>query len=244
MKTRRTRTLPLKISGILMIMIATLAITGYSYSLWYEELYIFGRVKTGTWEADIRIWKELDGTFTDSETGADLTEPNRTHIAIAAAFPSKFLLTIYVENRGSTPLTNIVITDTLKNTITYRACEASSGTVEIDPPSNDGFQKEKLTWTIPEMQPGDIESLIIYIETLANPNGKYEPTSGDEGDWQDIEINEGATVTATSPYNGLSTTTNGITLIIIDNGITEDGIGLIESPTLPYSTPYAEDSYP
>ena len=226
------------------MLIISLSITGVTHGLWHKELYIIGRIETGSWEADIRIWKELDGTFTDPETGADLTEPNRTHIAIAAAYPSKFLLTIYVENRGSTPLTNIIVTDTLKNTITYRACEASSGTVVIDPPSNDGFQKEKLTWTIEEMQPGDIESLKIYIETLPNPSGKYEPTSGDEGDWQDIEINEGATVTASSTFNGLTATTSGITLIITDNGTPEDGIGLIESPTLPYSTPYAEDSYP
>ncbi len=81
------------------------------------------------------------------------------------------------------------ITDTLKNTITWRDCETLSGTVVIDPERTDRFQKEKLTWTIGDMQPGAIASLIIYIETLPNPSGKYEPTSGDEGDEQNIEIN-------------------------------------------------------
>ena len=30
------------------------------------------------------------------------------------------------------------------------------------------------------MQPGTIESLTIFIETLPNPRGKYELTPGDE----------------------------------------------------------------
>ena len=244
MKKSRLGNKAQKISLMFVGLIVALSLIGYSYGLWYEELYIVGNIRIASWDAGIRVWKELDGVFTDPETGADLTEPNRTHIAVAADFPSKFILIIYVENTGSTSLTNIVITDTLKNTITYRACQASKGSVDIDPPSNDGFQQEKITWTIDEMQPGDIETLTIYIETLANPSGKFEPTSGDDGDWQDVEINEGATVSATSQFNGLSATTDGIILVITDNGIIDDGIGLISSPELPYSTPWAEDEYP
>ena len=92
------------------------------------------------------------------------------------------------------------------------------------------------------MDPGDVETLEICIYTLPNPSGKYEPTSGDEGDGQTIEINEGATVTATSPFGVLSATTEDIMLTITDDGIPDNGLGIIASPTLPYSTPKAEDS--
>jgi len=226
------------------ILIISLSAVGMSHSGWRDEVKITGTAKMGCWKSCIRIWKTLDGAFTDPETGDDLTEPNRTHIAIATNFSTKFLLTIYVKNCGSTPLSDIVVTDTVKNTVTYSAYQASKGSVDIDLPSQDGFQQETLIWTINELQPGDTESLLIYIKTLQNPSGKYEPTSGDEGDRQEIEINEGAEVTATSIFNGLSTSTSDITLVIGDNGIPDDGIGLIESPTLPYSTPKAEDSYP
>jgi len=187
----------------------------------------------------------LDGGFTNPATGAPLPldSPNRTHIAIAAAFPSRFLLTIYVENCGGSTLENVVVYDTIKNTITYTDYNPSKGEVSIDPPGEQ-FQKEKLTWIVGTIESGDTEYLEVYLETLPNPSGKYEPTSGDEGDWQDIEINEGANVTASSAQGLLKAMTEDITLQIVDDGIEDNGIGLIQSPVLPYYTPWAKDELP
>ncbi len=93
------------------------------------------------------------------------------------------------------------------------------------------------------LTPGEKACLTIWVETLQNPEGKYEPTSGDEGDSQDLEINEGATVRATSTFTRLLAITEGITIHIIDDETPQNGLGIIDT-TLPYSTPWAVDTYP
>jgi len=235
------------IATIILASLLALTIIGEVQGSWRDQVAVSGEAKMARWKACVRIRKTLEGAFTNASTGEDITEPTSL-IAIAADFPTKFRLIICVMNCEETTLTDVVVTDTIKNTVAPVSWTASKGTVTWDPPvanlSKFGFNE--LTWNIGTIGPGDMECLEILIQTLPNSSGKtkYEPTSGDEGDGQYIEMNGGATVTAISPFDGLTATTGGIRIIIADNGIEGDGIGVIDSPGLPYSTPWAEDSYP
>lgn len=230
--------------GLILII---LTLCGVTYSHWSDNTQIIGRVHMGKWRACVKVWKFLDGAYTDPYTGEDLVEPTNL-IAIANEnFPTKFKLMIYVKNCGSTELTNVVVTDCIKLNVAPINSTPSKGTVSWEdeaPPGKPGeFVFNYLTWNIGSLVPGEVASLEIWIRTLMNPKGKYEPTSGDEGDSQDIEINEGATVTALSLMNTLSATTEGITILIEDDSVQGNGIGVIATE-LPYLTPYAEDRYP
>ena len=243
---RRTNKMTPKLIALVLIPIISLSLVGIAHSLWSESLYIEGTVNMGYWKACIRIRKTLEGAFTDPETGVDLTTPT-DFIAIAASFPTKFKLTITVENCGLTTLTDVIVTDTIKTNVANVDWTASEGTVfwyDHHPGGKPGdFIFNDLTWTIETLAPGESASLMIDIETLRNPQDKYEPTSGDEGDSQDLEINEGATVTAETSLATLSATTGGITLQIVDDNTPENNIGSIAT-NLPYSTAWAEDRYP
>jgi uncharacterized repeat protein (TIGR01451 family) len=234
------------IATIILALLLALTIIGEVKGSWRDQVLIEGEAKMACWKACVRIRKTLEGAFTNASTGEDLTEPTNL-IAIAADFPTKFRLIICAVNCRETTLTDVVVTDTIKNNVAPVSWTASKGTVTWDPPVANltKFHFNELTWNIGTLEPGDMECLEILIQTLPNPSEKtkYETTSGDEGDGQDIEMNEGATVTAISPFDGLTATTEGIRIIITDNGIEGDGIGVIESPELPYSTPWAEDSY-
>lgn len=239
------------IAAIILASLLALTIISEVQGSWRDQVVITGEAKMACWKANIKIRKTLDGAYTDPITGATLEETTNL-MAIAAAFPTTFKLTICVKNDGSTTLTNVIVVDTIKNTVAPFDIEVDKGVVTWNNYSNgknpwDGihFGFNELTWDIGTLEPGEMVCLILWIQTLQNSaqQDKYEPTSGDEGDWQDIEINEGATVRATSPFDGLTATTGDITLIIADNGIEGDGIGVIDSPELSYSTPWAEDGY-
>jgi len=234
-----------KTTGILFILLMlALGTIGYSYSHWSKTITIHGTITTGTWEnvASVRIMKTLNGSFTDPVTGEDLLTPNTTHIAIAADFPTKFQLIITVENNGTVSITDAVY-DVIENTVKPISWTPSKGTVTWENKTTaQNFEQNFLTWTIGTLAPGERATLEIWIETLPNPSGKYEPTTGDEGDGQTIEINRGANITATYDYGTLFAQTENITLTITDDGIQDNGIGLISAPTLPYSTPWASDS--
>ena len=233
--------------GVVIVLLTVSA--GVSYSGWTDQVLFMGRAKMACWEACIRVRKSLDGVFTDPETGAPLTVPNRTHIAVAAAFPSRFLLTICVENCGSTPVTDVVVTDVIENTVEPGDWSASSGVVDWvhEDPGNNPFYKSWLTWSVGVLGPGEVECLEIWIDTLPNNSGKHEPTSGDDGDGQDVEINSGAVLVAHSEFGLLEAETLGITLWVEDDGVLENGVGLMyilvgeDLLPLPYSTPWAED---
>lgn len=235
-----------KTTGIIFVLLMlALGTTGYSYSHWSKTIHIQGTITTGTWEeeASVRIMKTLNGSFTNPVTGEDLLEPNTTHIAIAADFPTKFQLIIIVENNGTVDITNMVA-DVVENNVEPFTWTPSKGTVTWvnDTSGGSGFVQNHLTWNIGTLVPNERASLEIWIWTLPNNSGKYEPTSGDEGDWQYLDINRGANVTATYDFGTLFAETEGIILAIIDDGIQGNGIGLISAPTLPYSTPWAWDS--
>lgn len=229
-------------------MLVALGLCGVAKSHWSDRLRIQSTITTGKWKSTIRIQKTLIGSFTDPNTGDSLPEPTNL-IAIAARFPTRFKLIICVENRGSTSLKNVAVTDTIKNTVAPREWYPTEGVdwhnYVPDGGEWDGIQfgLNELTWTLGSLAPGEEACLTIWIETLQNPVGKYEPTSGDEGDSQDLEINEGAAVRASSPFARLSTITEGITIHIIDDEDPENGLGLIDT-TLPCSTPLAVDTYP
>ena len=238
-KFRRKNQISKTLSLTFLILLLALGIAGYSYSHWAETITIQGTITTAkTKTASIRIMKTLNGSFTNPSTGNDTTTPTQ-YIAVAANFTTKFQLIITVENNGTVPITDAVL-DTIENTVAPINYTASKGTVTwTNKTTAENYVQNFLNWTIGTLEPGETATLEIWIGTLPNPSGKYEPTSGDEGDWQDIEINRGANITATSELGILFAQTGNITLIIEDDGTRENGIAIITSPTLPYSTPWA-----
>jgi hypothetical protein len=238
----------LKIIVFFTCIMITLSLCGVAYSHWIERIGIQGTATMGKWKANIRIQKTLIGSHTDPHTGGPLQE--RTNlIAIAADFPTRFELIICVENYGSTGLKNVLVIDTIKNTFAPREWHPTEGVNWYNyVPDGGGWDGihlglNELTWTIGTLTPGEKACLTIWIETLQNSEGKFKPTSGDEGDSQDLEINEGATVKATSNFTRLSAITEGITIHIIDDETPQNGLGIIDT-TLPYSTLWAADTYP
>jgi len=230
------------------ILLFLTVVNGVTYASWEDGFSIQGRVKMGAWKGRVRIRETLEGAFTDPETGDTLAKPTDL-VAVAADYPTRFRLTICVANRGSTRLTDIVVTDVVKNTVAPVEWHPEEGvTWTHHAPSGDewdgshyGFNE--LTWEAGALRPGEEAYLVVWVETLQNPTGRHEPTCGDEGDGQDLEVNGGATVTATSPFKRLTATTEGITILIEDDGVEGNGIGRIMTP-LPHETPWAEDRYP
>lgn len=236
-----------QILAVFTILLFALTITGYAYSHWKENIYIQGTVTTATQkEACIRIMKLLNGSFTNATTGEDISTPtNLIHVGTEKdpGWPTKFQLIIIVENCGTVDITDPV-TDVIENTVEPINYTTSKGTVEWYKNHTTGgeYVQNFLNWTIGTLIPNEQAKLEIWIQTLPNPTGKYEPTSGDEGDSQDIEINRGATITATSELGPLSATTENITLTIADDNIQGNNLAIISTPPLPYSTPWTQDS--
>jgi hypothetical protein len=238
-----------------------MSVLGVAYSHWQEKIYVSGIVKTTTWESCIKIRKCLEGTYTDPESGEWLETPNNTNIAIRASFPSIFKLRILVTNCESTALKNVVVTDKIRNNIAPNGTyNVNKGTVFWNPePHTEGFHKTDFTWNIGTLNGGASALLEIWLETLPNPTGKYEPTSGDEGDGQYLQVNGevneetgiivelGATVYAESDFKILSATTGAIILRIEDDGVEDNRVGAMWIVTkdgleeLPYCTGWSED---
>jgi len=244
-KYRRNAPINKTIGITFLLLMLALGTIGYSYSHWKDTIYIQGTITTATQkEACIKIMKLLNGSFTNSTTGEDLTEPTQ-YIAVAANFPTKFQLIIIVKNCGTVDITDPV-TDVIENTVEPINYTASKGTVEWYKNHTTGgeFVQNFLNWTIGTLVPNEQAKLEIWIQTLPNASqkDKYEPTSGDEGDSQNIEINRGATITATSELGHLSATTENITLTIADDSVQDNNLAIISTPPLPYSTPWTQDS--
>jgi len=233
-----------KTMGITFILLMLIVgIAGYSYSHWTKTINIHGTITTGTWEekiASIRIMKILNGSFTNATTGEDITEPtNLIHVGTneSAGWPTKFQLIIIVENNGTVPITDAVL-DVIENTVEPINYTATKGTVTwTNKTTAKDYVQNFLNWTVGTLQPNERATLEIWIQTLPNPSGKYEPTSEN----QKIEINRGANLTATSELGTLFAGTEAIILTIIDDGILRNNLAII-MPTLPYSTPWASDT--
>ncbi|MGB9778604.1 MAG: hypothetical protein ACPLW8_04285, partial [Candidatus Bathyarchaeales archaeon] len=221
---RRYRTMPINktISITFLTLLLALAITGYSYSHWTETIHIQGTITTGTWNiASVRIMKTLNGSFTNATTGEDITTPtNLIHVADAnnPGWPTKFQLIITVENNGTLPITDAVY-DVIENNVEPINATPSKGTVNwyYNHTTGGEFVQNFLNWTIGTLNPGEVATLEIWIQTLHNPAEKYEPTSEN----QTLEINRGANITATANLtSGLVTLfarTEAITLTIVDD---------------------------
>jgi hypothetical protein len=239
-----------KTTGIVFVLLMlTLSATGYSYSLWSKTLTIQGNISTagaGAWPkvACVRIMKMLNGSFTDPYTGNDISTPtNLIHVGTQSSpgWPTKFQLVITVKNCGTVDITDAVY-DVIENTVEPINWTASKGTVSwVNKTTAGDFVQNFLTWTIGTLVPDEQVTLEIWIQTLPNPTGKYEPTSEN----QYIEINRGANVTATSELGVLYAQTQEITLTIADEDVPDDpNIAIIKAPTLPYFTPWAEAQIP
>ncbi|MCD6155293.1 MAG: DUF11 domain-containing protein [Candidatus Verstraetearchaeota archaeon] len=232
------------------ILLFILVVNGVAYSHWNDRINIKGKMVTGEWRVCIKIRKSLEGSFTDPWTGEDLSTPTDL-IAIASLnFTTKFKLTIYVKNCGSKVLTDVFVRDRIQLNLAPLNSTPSKGSVswrEWKPHGRPGeFAFNYLTWIIGRLNPGEEATLVIWIGTLRNPRGKYEPTSGDDCCcmcWQCLEINRGAMVTATSPYGILFAVTGRINIRIVDDGTPGNGIGRIAT-TLPYVTCWAVDENP
>lgn len=238
---RRKSPINKTISIIFLLLILALGTIGYSYSHWTKTLYIQGTITTTTWEkACIRIMKTLNGSFTNATTGEDLTTPtNLIHIGTneQPGWPTKFQLIITIENCGTLNIIDAV-TDVIENNVEPINYTATKGTVTWENKTTGGeFVQNSLNWNIGTLTPGEQATLEIWIQTLKNPKGYYEPTSEE----MYLEINRGATITATSELGLLSANTENITITIVDDGIQGNNLAII-TPTLPYSTPWAQDS--
>jgi len=249
LRRRNRRPTTLRYLGLLFVFILTATcMIGGLYGGWTDRIVFEGSAKIACWKPKIEIKKTLDGTFTDPWTGETLSEPNRDYIAVAASFPSLFELTIYVRNSGSITLYDVVVEDTIENNVAPVELEPSKGYVEVysysaghKPWDGVHFGFNEVTWFIGELEPGEMVYLRMVIATLQNPAGKYEPTSGDDGDSQWVLINRGAAVTGLCFYGMLQTQTEGISIQVEDDGVEGNGIARIVTP-LPYETPWAEAS--
>jgi hypothetical protein len=193
----------------------------------------------------------------DPETGEILLTPADT-VAIASDFPTVFTLKIEVKNCKSAALSNIRVTDIIKNTIAPGDLD-ENGVYDYETNRPDSTLKwedwgvtkkderefgfQKLTWGIGELEGGEVAYLKIWLVTSRNPSERYTPTSGDEGDEQEIEINEGVKVTAFHDFGVLETVSPGISINIVDDGVEDNGMGLIQEK-LPYTTNWSKDTYP
>ena len=224
-----------------------LTFCGITYSHWTDNNWISGKVMTGKWKARIKIMKNLEGSYTDPYTGEVISEPTNL-IAIGAAFPTMFKLTISVINSGSIKLHDIIVKDIIKNEVTIATVVPSQGTYTL----SDLFQYEasnqeivldfsEIQWCVGILETGEEAYLEIFLHTCINPTGKFIPTSGDEGDSQEIEINEGAEVLVNSGLIKMSAKTEGVIIEIVDDNFLENGIGVIKT-ILPYTTTWAMDS--
>ena len=238
---RRKSPINKTISILFLLLILALGTIGYSYSHWTKTLYIQGTITTTTWEkACIRIMKTLNGSFTNATTGEDLTTPTNL-IQVGSneqsGSPTKFQLIITVENCGTLNIIDTV-TDVIENNVEPVNYTATKGTVTWENKTTaDEFFHNFLNWNIGTLTPGEQATLEIWIQTLENPTDKYEPTSEN----QLLEINRGATIKATSELGLLSATTENITLTIVDDDTPDNNLAII-TPTLPHSTPWAQDS--
>ncbi len=249
MRRHRKRNIVLSVKILAICIIISSWTMGVLYGGWTDEVSIQGSAEMGCWKPRLEIRKSLDGTYTDPETGEYITYPNRTNIAIAAGFESLFKMTIEVRNTGSIPITGITVVDIIENNVAPRLIEASQGTYSVYSwIKNDQtwtypeFGFHRITWDVGTLEPGETEALGICIGTLANPSGKFEPTTGDEGDGQWVEMNRGAEMVGYCYLGELSASTTGIRIEIEDDGGPENGIGSIVTP-LPFVTPWGVDFY-
>jgi hypothetical protein len=224
------------------ILLIALSLTGYGYSHWKETVQIQGTITIAPQkQACVRIMKTINGSFTDPTTGNDKSTPtDLIHVSTATqpGFPTKFQLIITVENNGTLDITDAVY-DVIENVVEPINATPSKGTVDWYQNKTTGgeYVQNFFNWNIGTLTPGEIATLEIWIQTLQNPTGKYEPTSEN----QYLEINRGAKVTATSELGPLFAQTEAITLTIVDTDIPDDPNMAVITPTLPYSTPWAND---
>ncbi|MEM3579743.1 MAG: hypothetical protein QXH40_05685 [Candidatus Bathyarchaeia archaeon] len=239
---RRKTSINKAVSLCSLTLLVALAIVGYSYSHWTENIHIQGTITTAKQKiASVRIMKTLNGSFTNPYTGNDTSTPtNLIHVGTETSpgWPTKFQLIITVENNGTVPITDAVF-DVIENTVEPINATPSKGTIEwyYNHTTGGEYVQNFLKWTIGTLAPNEVATLEIWIQTLRNPSGKYEPTSEN----QPLEINRGANITATSELGNLFAQTGNITLIIVDDGIPDNNLAVI-TPSLPYSTPWASDA--
>jgi len=236
---RRNNPINKTIGITFLLLMLALSITGYSYSHWTKTITIQGTITTAHEKtACVRIMKTLNGSFTSPYTGQDLTEPTQ-YIAVASTtFPTKFQLIITVENCGTVNITDAVY-DTIENTVEPINWTVNKGTVTWENRSTaEYFVFNYLNWTIGTLEPNEKTTLEIWIQTLRNPAEKYEPTTEN----QDIKINKGANITATSELGPLFAQTDEITLLIVNTDEPDNPNIAVITPKLPYSTPWAQDS--
>ncbi|MEM3404500.1 MAG: hypothetical protein QXJ17_08200 [Nitrososphaeria archaeon] len=249
---------------ILLILAISLSMVGYGYALWSESIQIRGTIETGDFTKDvasIRIKKTLEGVFTNPYNGLEQGTPiNLIHVYNKTGsnvynWTSILRLTIVVENNGTTKLSNILVNDVIGSNIgpiaappgvyNYSATPGTTVTWLSHSPGHQPwdyvhFGWSEFNWTIPALDPGDSATIVIWLRTLMNPSGRWEPTAANKT----IPVNDGASVTADTVYNGvtLSTKTQGISLIINGYIIPTSSIATILNP-LPYSTTWASDKY-
>ena len=233
--------------ALFVVALISLGLCGTAYSSWRERLRVRATLTTGRWRACVRIGVTLDGAYTDPVTGEELKYPNRTHVAPGANFSTRFKLTYTVRNCRSTPLTGVVVTDAVGDSLAPTEWSASAGSVDWHNQTNrrtrDGPRGglNELRWEVGDLEPGESAVLVCWLSTLPDERGRFAPSQGENGSVGILEVDMGAVVRASSAFSSLSARTRGIRIYI------GDGSG--EGPSrimkgLPRSTPWAEGRYP
>jgi|GEM_PF-3981840 len=156
----------------------------------------------------VKLTKTLDGIFSTNNTVSDADDFELTDNIIPVApdwnksglilSPWYFVVSLKVENCGTSDLTGITVVDKFSNESfpfqpdgpgTFTLLDEGGGT----PDAFDGFDKEVLTWTV-DVTSSDMATLTVKVGTENNPSGKFAPTSEDET----ITYNGGAEVTVGS----------------------------------------------
>jgi hypothetical protein len=246
MKKRR-KNIQIKLGLIFITLLFVLATTSISNALWYDYLHLDISVQTGEWDYPcICVRKIIDGSYTDPVTGEDLNVPNYKLNLIHQSdredpgFPTKFKLKIEVENSCGEDFNCVKVTDKIGNLVAPRSIiTITHGGVIFIPYgfNRQEFGHDYMVWYIGILPAEETAILEIWIETLKNKPGFYEPTSED----QEIVINDrGAKVKAiTSEGEIIYAETVGVTLDIDPYGTPEDHLAIIGAPQLPYATPWA-----
>jgi hypothetical protein len=223
----------LQIGLLFIISIFSLMIISISYGHWEENVEINSYMTVGSWDTRIEIIKTLDGIFTDPDTGDDFINMKTDLIAIGANFPTKFRLTITVENCESTEIINIIITDQIDTAFIPIQTNPEDGTVTWD--------SNIFEWIIPYITPNGYIELVIDLQTTFNYDyGAYEPICNncqlqiDNGGTFYAEAGE--TVWYETPFEA------NMDAIIVDISYIDNGIGKIIQ-TLPYSIVSSVDNY-
>ena len=208
-----------KITTLTAVIILALALTGVSAGHWQEIIHIETTITTGNWftpeDLAIEFSKTIDGVYLAGENPTCLPDnPPKVDDTLPLIYFNDanhnvrqwFKVTLTAANTGITDMVDVNIVDSFhfKEEVEFIVHEPSNiyiaepewgdslslinGLVEI----KQAKKNTAVEWNIDVLEPGETESLIIWLGLTQQPSGKYHPTS-ESGD--DLPMNLGLTAT-------------------------------------------------